>query len=273
MTQPDVVNLWPDDCPHGRDVEGDVPRMDVYRPAASGGDRARAAMVVLPGGGYTHRAEHEGRPFAELFARHGMVGIICHYRVGRRFPASYTDACRAIRLVRARAAEWHIDPQRVGLLGFSAGGHNACTVATQPELQHDSHDDLAGRFSARPDRLALAYAVTSFGEYGHEGSCEALLGPDATAAQRDALDGEAHVDERTPPTFLFHTADDPGVPVENSMRFAAALRRAGVPFALHIYAHGPHGVGMANGVASAPNAPHLTTWPPLLLDWLTDWRS
>lgn len=266
MSGPNTIMLWPDDCPHYGDTPDDPPRLEIYRPARSA-DARLPAMVVCPGGGYTHRAEHEASPFAWLFAQYGIVGIVCHYRVNRPFPAAYTDTCRAMRLIRSRADELTIDAQRVGLMGFSAGGHNACTVATQPDLHHDEHDDLVGQYSARPDRLVLAYPVVSLIEFGHVGSRNQLLSEDATDEQCARLSGHLHVDEQTPPTFLFHTSDDPGVSVENSLALAQALRAHGVAFELHSYAHGGHGVGMAASDAK------LGSWTDLLVNWLDDWRS
>ncbi len=266
MSAPDIIYLWPEDCPHYSDVADDPPRLEIYRPARSAEARL-PAMVICPGGGYSNRAEHEASPFAWLFAQYGMVGIVCHYRVNRRFPASYTDTCRAMRLIRADSERMSIDPQRIGLMGFSAGGHNACTVATQPDLHHDEHDDLVGQYSARPDRLVLAYPVISLVDFGHVGSRRQLLGEEGNDELGQKLSGQLHVDNQTPPTFLFHTSDDPGVSVENSLAFAQALRAHEVAFELHSYAHGGHGVGMAASDAK------LGSWTDLLISWLDDWRS
>ncbi len=264
MNGPDrVIPLWPDDCPHHGAADA-APRLEVYRPTVRSGEPA-AAIIVLPGGGYHHLADHEGAPVARLFASRGLVGVVCRYRTApHRHPAPYADAARAVRRVRSLRRELGIDPQRLGLMGFSAGGHNACTVATQPDLHLDEHDDLVGAFSARPDRLILAYPVVSFINHAHGRSAQNLLGPNATDVMLKNLSGERHVKPNTPPTFLFHTADDPGVPVENSLHFAAACRRAGVPVELHVYAHGRHGVGMAE------DHPALRSWTSLMLDWLSD---
>jgi acetyl esterase/lipase len=263
---PRTLSLWPDGCPHNGDGS-DRPRIEIYEPSPRDVKPA-AAIVVLPGGGYGRRADHEGAPFAELFASHGIVGIVCHYRVApNRHPAPFTDAARSIRLVRAMADELHINPQRVGLMGFSAGGHNAVTVATQPDLHHDPYDELADRLAARPDRLILGYAVNSFVNHAHLGSAKNLLGPDPAPRVLEGLSGERHVTADTPPTFLFHTADDGAVPVENSLNFAAACREAGVPVELHVYQHGPHGVGMAL------DDPALRSWTTLMMDWLADWSA
>jgi acetyl esterase/lipase len=261
-----IEMLWPEGCVHNGEGS-DPPRIEIFQPTERTGE-STPAIIVCPGGGYTHRADHEGAPFAEFFARQGMVGIVCHYRVApNRHPAPYSDVARAIRLVRSKADELNIDPGRIGLMGFSAGGHNACTVATQPDLYRDEYDDQAGRFSARPDRLILAYPVVSFVSFPHQGSALNLLGPAASRRRLRELSGERHVDADTPPTFIFHTVDDPVVPVENSIQFAQAARRAEVPVTLHAYAHGPHGVGMAS------DDPTLRSWPTLLIDWLKDWQA
>lgn len=262
-TATNSVRLWPEGSANDADSQFGRPRLDVFAPAGHGPGDGRAAMIVCPGGGYAGLAPHEGAPFAELFAAAGMVGMVCFYRVApNRWPAGYADLARAVRLVRANAEAWGIDPQRVGVMGFSAGGHNAATVATQPAVHVDGDDDLADAFDARPDRLALGYPVISIGAYGHRGSGESLFGPEVTQEQRQAVSADLHVSEATPPTFIFHTVDDPAVPIEGSMRFALACRRANVPVELHAYERGPHGVGLAR------DEPRLAGWSDLLLHWL-----
>ena len=249
------IPLWSDPTPH----------LDLWLPATTI-PKAHAAVIVCPGGGYARRADHEGEPFARLFAEHGFVGAVLHYRVApHQHPLPLADGCRAVRLVRQMAGELNIAPNRIALMGFSAGGHLACTVATQPDLHHDANDDLAGKVSARPDRLILGYPVVSFVTKFHTGCVEKLLGKDAPLEARRQLSGELHVTTETPPTFLFHTADDPAVPVENSLNFAAACAAHKVPVALHIFPHGRHGVGMA------ADDPVLRRWTELLVDWLRAW--
>ena len=263
-----TINLWPDKSPNNHKHEKfGVPRLELFLPEGRSAQK-RAAIVVCPGGGYHNLAPHEGQPFAELFASKGMVAAVLTYHVfPHQFPLPYADACRAMRLMRQRAQELNIDAGRVGLMGFSAGGHLASTVATQPDLYRDPQDDLAGRFSARPDRVILGYPVISFQEYAHQGSARAFLGKDAPADKLKQFSNDQQVTAQNPPAFLFHTADDAGVPVENSLRFASACVKNKVPVALHVYPHGRHGVGMAL------DNPALKSWTTLLTDWLQDWTQ
>jgi acetyl esterase/lipase len=262
-----TVSLWPEGCENIVDSEQGPPRMAFFIPETTS-DTPRAAVIVLPGGGYSGLAPHEGAPFAKLFAEHGMVSAVCYYRRGQNcWPRAYADAARGIRMMRAMAGELDVNVNRVGLLGFSAGGHNAVTVATHPERYHDPHDDWVGIHSARPDRLLLGYPVVSFVDHAHEGSCQNLLGKDATDEQRRAFSGELNVTANTPPMFLFHTSDDGGVPMENSLNLALACRRAGVPVEVHSYETGNHGVGLAL------DNPKLRSWSQLMIDWLADWTT
>ncbi|MCG3149673.1 MAG: Acetylxylan esterase [Verrucomicrobiae bacterium] len=261
-----TLPLWPAGCPNNPPADQPQPRLAIFQP-----DRRetnpRAAVIVCPGGGYAGLAPHEGDPFAALFTAHGFVSAVLYYRVAPwKFPAPQADACRAIRLLRANAGQFGVDPQRIGLMGFSAGGHLVATTAAQPDLHHDQHDDLVDTVSARPDRAILAYPVASFGEHTHLGSVHNLLGNPPDPQMREQLSNEKHVTANHPPTFLFHTADDDGVPVQNSLLYADACRRARVPVELHVYESGWHGVGLAL------DNPALCGWSNRLLDWLRPWR-
>ncbi len=259
-----TLPLWSENSAHNVPVpHRDRPLLEVYLPAGHAADTARPAVVVCPGGGYGHLAPHEGPDVAEFFAAHGIPAIVVWYRVApNRFPAPFADVCRALRLVRAHAFQWGIDPQRLALMGFSAGGHLVATVGTQPDLYREPEDDLACVHGARPDRLILAYPVISMLHEHHEGSAQNLLGPDPAPELRQQFSNDLHVSPQTPPTFLFHTADDKAVPVSNSLRFAAACAQSKVPFELHVFPHGSHGVGLA------ANNPALAPWTGLLLGWL-----
>jgi acetyl esterase/lipase len=259
-------NLWKDGSINNWADSLKRPKIDFFIPETPG-NKKRAAILVLPGGGYAGLAAHEGAPFARLFAEKGIVGIVLTYRVSpNRHPAPFADAARAIRLIRGQCNELNIDPQRIGILGFSAGGHLASTVATQPDLYKDPEDELAATISARPDRVMLGYPVISFREFAHKGSVGNLLGTHQPPELLDQLSNQKQVNAATPPAFLFHTAEDKGVPVQNSLLFANACVEHKVPVALHIYPHGGHGVGMA-----ANNA-ELNEWPQVLLKWLYDWQ-
>jgi acetyl esterase/lipase len=200
-----------------------------------------------------------------------MVGVEVAYRsreTGDAHPKSYADAARAVRLVRDRAASWGIDPARVGVLGFSAGGHLASLLGTQPELHLDADDDLGPRRSARPDFVILAYPLISFVEGwspgAFVGSVESFFGRrDVDAVLRRQVSSELHVTSDHPPVFLWTTADDALVPAAHAERFAQACERANVPVTLRVFPHGPHGMGMARGDRGEVGA-----WPRQALDWL-----
>lgn len=259
--------LWPDGAPGALGREpSDTPMLTPYLPPKA--KATGAAIVICPGGGYTHLADHEGAPVAEWLNTIGVAAFVLKYRLGPRYhhPAPLQDAARAIRTVRARALEWGIDPKRVGILGFSAGGHVASTAATHFDAGKPNAADPIERVSSRPDLLVLIYPVITMGPLTHAGSKQNLLGPDPKPELVALLSNEGQVTKETPPTFLVHTFDDTAVPVENSMMFAEALRRAGVPFELHIYERGPHGFGL--GVVKGSADPVLSTWPERCAGWL-----
>ena len=259
------VLLWPEGAPGAVGTEPqDRPKLTLYR---AGADRApRAAVVVLPGGSYrTLASDHEGRQVAEWLNTLGISAFVLQYRVGPRYrhPAPLDDARRAVRLVRARARELGVDAARVGLVGFSAGGHLASTVGTRFDDGDPQAADAVERASSRPDILILAYPVISFSApFAHRGSVASLLGDRPDPRLLEELSSELHVGPRTPPPFLFHTPDDASVPVENSLAFYRALHAAGVPAELHVFPNGPHGVGLA------PQDPVLGQWPKLCAAWL-----
>lgn len=262
------VLLWPDGAPGAKgDTPEDKPRIT---PFLAAGDGPHACIVVCPGGGYGGRAGHEGAPIAQWLNGFGVSAVVLDYRVRPyRHPVPLGDAQRAIRTVRSRAAEWRIDPKRVGILGFSAGGHLAASAATLSDDGDPAAADPIDRFSSRPDAAVLCYPVISLGDFRHDGSMRNLLGPEPDPALREKLSLEKSVSGRNPPTFLWHTSDDGGVPVENSLLFAAALRKHKIPFALHVFPHGPHGVGLADG-PRGDKAPLARQWPALCEAWLKD---
>lgn len=263
-TQPTPMPLWPEGAPGAQGSQPeDTPSIQLY-PAPA--DKATgAAIVVCPGGGYARLASHEGHDVAVWLNSLGVTAIVLKYRLGPKYqhPAMLNDAQRAIRTTRAKAAEWKIDPNRVGIMGFSAGGHLASTAATHFDAGSAQASDPIERQSSRPDLLILGYPVVTLTDpYAHKGSRQNLLGQNPAPELIELLSNEKQVTDKTPPTFFFHTADDSGVPVENSLMFAAALRRAKVPYELHVYETGRHGVGLAK------DNPALSTWPKLLENWL-----
>lgn len=225
---------------------------------------ANSAVIVCPGGGYTVRAAHEGEPIARWLNSIGVSAFVLQYRVApNRHPAPLSDAQRAMRLVRHRAKEWGIRTDRIGILGFSAGGHLAATLSTHWDRGDASADDPIERESCRPDATILCYAVVSMSApYMHSGSRQNLLGPEPSPDLCRDLSIELQVNAETPPAFLWHTADDASVPVDHAVDYSMALRRHGVPFALHVFPHGRHGLGLA------PEAPDVAKWTDLCADWL-----
>ena len=257
------IVLWPAGAPGAVGHEAtDIPTLTPYlapKEKATG-----AAIVVCPGGGYQHLADHEGRPVAEWLNSIGVTAFVLKYRLGPTYhhPAQLQDAARAIRTVRTRAKEWGVDPQRVGILGFSAGGHLAATAGTHFAAGKPDASDPIERVSSRPDLMVLVYPVITMRDSTHSGSKLNLLGKDPPPELVALLSNEEQVTKETPPTFLVHTMTDAAVPVENSMMFSAALRKAGVPFEFHLYERGKHGFGLA------PNDPVLSSWPARCADWL-----
>lgn len=253
--------LWEGDAPQLHDVE--PPFSPYIIPFPSGRTDPHGAVVVLPGGGYAGRAEHEADPIAQMFNEHGLSAFVCHYRVAPyRHPCPWLDASRAVRWVRAHAELWSIDPAHVGILGFSAGGHLASTVATHFDDGDLTSADPVARCGSRPDAAILCYAVIKSGPDGHPGSFYNLLGPNPPEDLLLALSNDQRVTSRTPPTFLWSTDDDQAVPVGNSLAFAEACRANEVPFALHVFPRGDHGLGLA------PDHPLARAWPDLCCDWL-----
>ena len=246
---PETFRLWAGDAPGAQGEEDkDIPTLTAYLPSP---DKASgAAIVIFPGGGYGGLASHEGKDYALWLNEQGIAGFVLKYRLGSggyRHPVMLNDAARAVRTVRSRAGEWKLDPQRIGVMGSSAGGHLASTILTHFDAGNPSASDPIDRVSSRPDLGILCYPVITMGEKTHQGSKNNLLGKDPSPELVKLLSNELQVTKDTPPTFLWHTVEDKGVPADNSLMFAAALQEAGVPYALHIYEKGRHGIGLANG--------------------------
>ncbi len=262
---PKVEILWPKGAPGAVGAEpADKPTLTIHQPAPEKANGC--AVVVCPGGGYGFLAlDHEGKQVGEWLGSCGVTAFILSYRIAPRYhhPAPLQDAQRAVRTVRARAKEWSVDPARIGILGFSAGGHLASTAGTHFDEGIAASDDLIERVSSRPDFMVLCYPVISFtAPYTHTGSRDNLLGKSAPPELVLSFSNELQVTAKTPPAFLFHTTEDTGVPPENSVAFYLAFRKAGVPAELHIYEKGQHGVGLAQ------KDPVLSTWPDRCRAWM-----
>src|SRR3954471_738186 len=260
---PNSIRLWEGDAPGALGQKPqDIPTLTPFLPDPA--KRNGATMLVLPGGGYSALASHEGDGYAEWFAAHGISAYVLRYRLGSpgyHPPIELGDVTRAMRMVRAFAKRDGLDPTRVGVIGSSAGGHLASTIATKFDAGKSDAADAYDRESSRPDLAILCYPVITFGEFAHVGSRTQLLGKDPSPELVQNLSNELQVTKDTPPCFIWHTVEDKTVPVENSLMFAAALQRNHVPFSLHIYEKGPHGLGL--GTATRPAPP----WADDLLYW------
>ena len=264
IPDPPAQLLWPQGAPGALgDTEKDQPSLTPWLAKNPNGQ----SVVVCPGGGYGALAmDHEGKQIAQWLNSQGISAFVLKYRLGPKYrhPVMLQDVQRAIRTVRAKATEWKVDGQRIGVWGFSAGGHLAATAATHFDAGKPTDADPIERMGSRPDFAILAYPVMTFTqeEFVHKGSRRNLLGDTPDPQLVELLSNEKQVTKETPPTFLFHTNEDTGVPPENSVLFYLALRRAGVPAELHIYEKGPHGVGLAWSDLA------LSSWPARLADWL-----
>ena len=264
--EPDTIPLWPQGAPEAKgQAPQDQPTLIRYpapKETATG-----AAVVVCPGGGYSTLAmDHEGHQIAQWLNSFGVSAYIVTYRVGKngyQHPIPMNDGKRAIRTVRARANDWEVDPNRIGVLGFSAGGHLASTLGTHFDAGNTQATDPIDQASSRPDFMVLLYPVITFTEdYQHAGSRRNLLGEDADPTLVASLSNETQVKDNTPPTFLVHTSEDTGVPPQNSIYFYLALHEKGIPVELHIYEKGRHGLGMGSRGSA------FASWPERCEEWM-----
>ena len=260
-----IIPLWSGTAPGALGTQdSDIPAITVFLPRTMAANTP--AVIVCPGGGYVSLASnHEGRQVASYLNSLGIAAFVLRSRLGPMYhhPIELGDVQRAMRTVRAHASEWRIDPARIGILGFSAGGHLAMSASTLFDAGNPNAPDPIDRAGSRPDFTVLGYPVISMTEpWTHQGSKNNLLGanPDPELVRR--LSGELAVTKQTPPTFLFHTNADTAVPAENSVYYYLALRKAGIPAEMHIFEKGPHGVGLAN------DDPALSEWSKLLANWL-----
>ena len=235
-----------------------VPQLEVYIPNKKGA--TGQAVIICPGGGYARLAyDWEGTDIAKLFNAHGIAAFVLKYRLPDSLSSNYPDqvplldAKQAMQIVRTRAAEWNINPQKIGIMGFSAGGHLASTLST--------HFDQI----SRPDFSILIYPVISMDKnIAHMGSRNNLIGTNPTEALIKLYSNELHISAQTPPTFILHATDDNAVPVENSLNYYQGLMKNGVPAEMHIFPSGGHGFALAIGKGA------LEKWPELLLNWMKE---
>lgn len=258
------IRLWNEDAPNATGKEAiDIPTITPF--LAEKNKATGAAILVLPGGGYGRLSDvKEGSDVAQWLNSLGISAFVLKYRLGPKYgqPNQLLDAARALRTIRARAKEWNIDEKRIGILGFSAGGHLASTLSTHFDVGKSDAKDEIEKMSSRPDIQILLYPVVTMGEFTHKGSKKNLLGETPSAELIQKYSNELQVTKETPPAFLVHTMTDTSVPVENSLQFVSALRKNGVPFEFHLYEQGPHGFGLA------PTNPYLNSWAERCADWL-----
>ena len=260
--------LWANGAPGAKGQKPvDIPTITPF--LAQKENNTKAAIVICPGGGYGGLAQHEGKTYAQFLQKHGINSFVLKYRLGSagyRHPIMLMDAARAIRTVRTKSSEWNIDPKKIGIMGSSAGGHLTSTMITHFDNGDPKARDLIDRTSSRPDIGILCYPVITMGEFTHRGSKRNLLGDNPPGELVDLLSSEKQVKKNTPPTFIWHTMEDRAVPVENSLLFTSALRKSKVPFSLHIYQKGRHGIGLAD----KPPFKNVHPWAKDLVFWLTE---
>lgn len=251
------MNLWESSMPFEKKDVDFVPTIDVFEADSDG------AVIVFPGGGYSHRAAHEGNTIGEWFQSNGVTAFVVQYRVTPyTHPAPLSDAMRAVRYVRANADKYHINKDKIAVMGFSAGGHLAGSVSVHYDKDVYEATDEIDNVSARPNASILCYPVIDMYNFRHDGSRAFLLGSRPKKSDADLMSLHKQINENTPPAFLWHTANDGSVPVENSLLYSKALASYNIPFELHIYPDGPHGLGLSI------DRPYTAQWSAALINWL-----
>jgi acetyl esterase/lipase len=261
-----TIRLWPGDAPEAKGVGcDDIPTLSVLRPPE--GRENGSAVIVMPGGAYQWlSAILEGREVADWFTSHGFTAFVLRYRLGKKYllPIPLVDARRAVQLVRARARDYHVAPNRIAVIGFSAGGSLAGLASTRPIPGKAEANDPIERVSSRPDFTILGYpwigAVSP--NTAHLSYCKLMDVMDRCEALQKEFSPNLWVTRDTPPAFIYHTTDDGTVPVEQALSYYEAMIKAGVSVEMHIFAKGSHGSGLGSGDAS------LDQWPMLLENWL-----
>lgn len=263
-----MIKIWTNEMPYKLEsIDPNINALDSvdfepYMQAYPAG--SKGAVIVLPGGGYVNRAQHEGTTFGEWFRSIGITAFVLQYRVApNAHPAELSDAQRAIRYVRHHADEYGIDRDKIAIMGFSAGGHLAGSASVHYDKKMYEPTDEIDSESARPDASILCYPVIDMRDFRHDGSKINLIGSRPTENMKDFMSLHMQVTSDTPEAFIWHTSSDDGVPVANSLLYAQALSRESINFEMHIYPLGEHGLGLA------PNNKYVAKWTNDLIAWLT----
>ena len=261
------MKLWNSTMPYYDESVDFIPEITPFL------SNSKGAVIIFPGGGYGGRADHEGPVMAKWFNSIGITAFVVDYRVAPyKHPAEISDAMRAVRVVRAKASEYGIDKNKIAVMGFSAGGHLAGSVSVHYDKKMYEPTDEIDNESCRPDASILCYPVIDMYEYRHDGSRANLLGNRVSDADKKFMSLHQQITPDTPTAFLWHTSDDNCVPVENTLLYADALAKVNVPFEVHIYPHGAHGLGLAD--EDSRLNPHVAQWAKSLENWLilNDWK-
>ncbi|MCM8785335.1 MAG: alpha/beta hydrolase [Candidatus Omnitrophica bacterium] len=259
MTKP--IPIWAP-CKKAEFKEGDVPTITPYLVK---GKKNNSCIIVFPGGGYVTRAPHEREPIALWLNKIGISSFLLDYRVSPyKYPIPFLDAKRSIKFVRYNAKKFNIDPDRIGIIGFSAGGHLASLVGVHFDYGEKKAEDPVEKISSRPNLLILCYPVISFVNYPHQGCIKNLIGDNTSKEILEYLSSEKNVRKDTPFCFIWHTQNDQVVPVFHSILFSLSLKEKNINFQLHIFDNGPHGLGLAE------NNPSVSKWTLLCEEWLKE---
>ena len=265
-----IIDIWEKGKYAGAGNDGFKPVLHTY---ILNGAKKRGCVLICPGGGYGMTSEREAEPIALQFNAAGFHAAVLYYSVSpRRHPQPLLDVSRAMSIIRGHAGDWNIFSDKIAVCGFSAGGHLAGSLGVHWKKPYISKNAGIPAGSNRPDALILCYPVITSGEFAHRGSFENLLGPGADPALQDEMSLERQISADTPPAFLWHTFNDESVPVENSLLFAEGMRKKKIPFELHIYPNGPHGLSLATAETDdggMGSHPHVATWMNLCTEWLS----
>ncbi|WP_234122399.1 alpha/beta hydrolase [Clostridium hydrogenum] len=245
------------------------PTMDTY---ILSGDKRRPAVLIFPGGGYEFTSEREAEPIAMKYNSAGFNAFVLYYSVSpAKYPQPILDAARAITIIRENADEWKVDTDKIAVCGFSAGGHLAAHLGVHFDKEYLFKTEGIKRGLTRPNALILSYPVITSGEYAHRGSFDALLGTNPSKELLEEVSLEKQVSEKTPKTFIWHTFEDGCVPMENSIMFVKQLRKFNIPFEMHIYPDGGHGLSLATEETNEDGTQlniHVSSWMKLSIDWI-----